>query len=211
MMTGQSLKTGLIVTGLVVLATIFGVLTAKYQQQQQNARPDIEGLLWPEPKILPPFTVVDHQNNIFTLADLHGKWSFLFFGYTHCPDICPITLAVMDRVHKQLDRAQNVQTVFISVDPERDTPARLGQYVTFFNPEFVGLGGSVEQIANLTGQIGVPYFLNKTDASENYLVDHSASLFLIDPQGRLVAIFSAPHDNGNITDRFNRIRQFIDG
>ena len=100
---------------------------------------------------------------------------------------------------------------FISVDPERDTPARLDQYVTYFNPEFIGLGGSVEQVASITGQVGVGYYLNKTDDTEHYLVDHSASLFLIDPEGRLVAIFSPPHNKRIIADRFNQIRQFIDG
>ena len=208
-MTAQSLKMGLVVSGLVVLATVLGVLAAMHQRQE--AEPDIPGLLWPDPKALTPFTAVDHGNNPFTLTDLHGKWSFLFFGFTHCPDICPVTLAAMDKVHKQLEQTQNVQTVFVSVDPERDTPARLDKYVTSFNPEFIGLGGSVEQIASLTGQIGLPYFLDKAKRQENYLVDHGTSLFLIDPQGRLVAIFSTPHESRSITDRFNRIRHFIDG
>lgn len=199
---------GLAVLILVVLATVLGVLVAL--NQRQEAEPDIPGLLWPEPKTLAAFAAVDHDNNPFTLADLQGKWSFLFFGFTHCPDICPVTLAVMDKVHKQLDQAQNVQTVFVSVDPERDTPARLTQYLASFNPEFIGVGGSVDQITGLTAQIGLPYFLDKTESEENYLVDHGASLFLVDPHGRLVAIFSAPHDNRDITDRFSRMRQFID-
>ena len=112
-MTGQSLKMGLLVSGLVILGTILGVFTARYQQQE--AEVSIEGLLWPKPKVLNPFTAVDNQNNPFALADLHGKWSFLFFGYTHCPDICPITLTVMNKVHKQLAQTtgkSDVQTVF---------------------------------------------------------------------------------------------------
>ena len=210
MMTTQSVKMGLAVAGLVVLAAVLGVLVTVHRQQQE-AQPGIPGLLWPEPKALAPFAVVSHENNPFTLADLQGKWSFLFFGFTHCPDICPVTLAVMDNVHRQLQQVQDVQTVFVSVDPERDSPARLDQYVTSFNPEFIGVGGSVEQVANLTGQVGLPYFVDKAGDEDNYLVDHGASLFLVDPQGRLVAIFSTPHDNRNITGRFNRIRQFIEG
>lgn len=199
----------LMVAGVVVLATVIGVLAAMLPRDKTE--PGIPGLLWPESKTLTAFATVDHTNNPFTLANLQGKWSFLFFGFTHCPDICPVTLAVMDKVHRQLEQAQHVQTVFVSVDPERDTPARLAQYVSSFNPSFIGLGGSAEQIANLTGQIGLPYFLDKTESEENYLVDHGASLFLVDPRGRLVAIFTTPHDNRNITDRFNRIRTFIDG
>ncbi len=208
MMTRQSVKMGLLVSGLVVLAAIIGVLAAMYQDKEPE--PTVPGLLWPGPKTLGPFSVIDHDNNPFTLADLRGKWSLLFFGFTHCPDICPVTLAIMDKTHSRLDQARDVQFVFVTVDPERDTSERMEQYLTSFNPEFVGLGGSAEQIAGLTGQVGLPYFRDKTQDEENYLVDHGASLFMIDPLGRLVGIFSAPHDALDVTDRFNRIREFIE-
>ena len=201
---------GLLVAGLVALAAILGVLAAM-QRQQQEAQPAIPGLLWPEPKSLAPFSAVDHENNPFTLADLRGKWSLLFFGFTHCPDICPVTLAVMDKAHSQLDQDRDVQFALVTVDPDRDTSERLEQYLSSFNPEFIGLGGSAEQIAGLTGQVGLPYFREKTQDEENYLINHGGSLFLIDPLGRLVGIFSAPHDALDIADRFNRIREFIDG
>ena len=209
-MTRQSVKMGLLVAGLVALAAILGVLAAM-QRQQQEAQPAIPGLLWPEPKSLAPFSAVDHENNPFTLADLRGKWSLLFFGFTHCPDICPVTLAVMDKAHSQLDQDRDVQFALVTVDPDRDTSERLEQYLSSFNPEFIGLGGSAEQIAGLTGQVGLPYFREKTQDEENYLINHGGSLFLIDPLGRLVGIFSAPHDALDIADRFNRIREFIDG
>lgn len=208
MMTRQSVKMGILVSGLVVLAAVIGVLAAMYQGQEPE--PTVPGLLWPGPKTLGAFSVIDHDNNPFTLADLRGKWSLLFFGFTHCPDICPVTLAVMDKTHSRLAQARDVQFVFVTVDPERDTPERMEQYLTSFNPEFVGLGGSAEQIAGLTGQVGLPYFRDKTQDEENYLVDHGASLFMIDPLGRLVGIFSAPHDALDVTDRFNRIREFIE-
>ena len=208
MMTRQSVKMGILVSGLVVLAAVIGVLAAMYQGQEPE--PTVPGLLWPGPKTLGAFSVIDHDNNPFTLADLRGKWSLLFFGFTHCPDICPVTLAVMDKTHSRLAQARDVQFVFVTVDPERDTSERMEQYLTSFNPEFVGLGGSAEQIAGLTGQVGLPYFRDKTQDEENYLVDHGASLFMIDPLGRLVGIFSAPHDALDVTDRFNRIREFIE-
>lgn len=208
-MASQSMKMGFLVSGLVVLAAVIGVLLAMHRQQE--AEPAIPGLLWPEPKSLGPFTTVDHENNPFTLADLRGKWSLLFFGFTHCPDICPATLAVMDKAHSRLDRPGDVQFVLVTVDPDRDTSERLEQYLSSFNPEFIGLGGSTEQIAGLTGQVGLPYFRDKTQNEENYLINHGGSLFLVDPLGRLAGIFSAPHDALDITDRFNRIREFIGG
>lgn len=200
---------GLLVCGLVVLATVLGALVAMYQRQ--GTPPDIPGLLWPEPKTIGDFSLIDHDNNPYGPADLHGKWSLLFFGFTYCPDICPVTLAVMDKAYSRLDPAREAQFVFVTVDPDRDTPERMQQYLTAFNPEFVGLGGSTEQVAGLTQQIGLPYFLDKTESREDYLVDHGASLFMLDPQGRLVGIFSAPHDEQDVADRFNRIRSFIDG
>lgn len=209
MMSRQSLKMGLLVSGLVVLATLLGVFAAAKRQQELN--PAIPGLLWPEPKPLGPFSVIDHENNPFTLADLHGKWSLFFFGFTHCPDICPVTLAVMDKARGRLEPAGDVQFIFVTVDPDRDTSGRMAQYLASFNPEFIGLGGSEEQVAGLTGQIGLPYFIDKTENEENYLVDHGASLFLVDPLGRLVGIFSAPHNALDVSDRFQRIREFIDG
>lgn len=207
-MERHSLKMGLLVSGLVVLATVLGALVAMYQQPQTP--PEIRGLLWPQPKTVGAFSLIDHDNNPYGPADLRGKWSLLFFGFTHCPDICPVTLAVMDNAYSRLDPARDVQFAFVTVDPDRDTPERMQQYLTAFNPEFVGLGGSTEQIAGLTKQIGLPYFLDKTESREDYLVDHGASLFMMDPQGRLVGIFSAPHEARDVAGRFNRIRAFIE-
>ena len=208
-MSKRSLATGLLVCGLVALATMMGVLVAKHQQP--DPPPVIAGLLWPQPKTLSSFTLIDQENNIFTLADLHGKWSLLFFGFTHCPGPCPTTLAVMKQVREELEQVQDLQFVFVTVDPARDTSARIKQYLASFHPEFIGLGGSTERLSALTEQIGLAYFLDQTESKENYLVDHSASLFLVDPQGRLVGIFSAPHEASSIVDRFDRIRTFIDG
>ena len=207
-MLSPSAKMGLLVAGVVLLAAALGVFVTI--QQPQQLQPTVPGLLWPEPKSLGAFALTDQNNEPFTVADLHGKWSLLFFGFTHCPDICPATLAVMDQAHPQFERDRDVQFVFVSVDPERDTPERLQQYLTSFNPEFVGLGGSSAQVAGLTGQIGLPYFVDKTAREDNYLVDHGASLFMIDPLGRLVGILPAPHDAAGVTNSFRRIRAFIE-
>ncbi len=190
-------------TALLLLGTGLGLFVAKRQQSETV----IEGLLWPNPKTLAPFAAVDHRQKPFTRDDLLGKWSFLFFGYTHCPDVCPTTLAIMNQASERLADAA-VQTVFVSVDPKRDTPARLAQYLAGFNPGFIGVGGSAEQAAQLARQIGVTYQLNEDGGVKGHF--HSASLFLIDPRGRFVALFSAPHDAADIVRRFRRIQQFID-
>ena len=199
-----------LIAATLLLSVAVGVI-ASWHQAQRDTR-GLEGALWHEPKALQDFAAIDNNNQRFGLSELRGKWSFLFFGYTHCPDICPITLAVMDQVHERLDdtavRART-QTIFISVDPRRDTPGRLRQYLAYFNPGFIGLSGSAEQVAGIADQIGAAYYVDETSDSQEYLVDHSGSLFLVDPGGRLVAKFSAPHDMQTIIDQFNRVRRVL--
>ena len=159
--------------------------------------PDINGLLWPNPKPLRQFGIMDHRGDFFTLNNLQGQWSFLFFGYTHCPDVCPLTMSLMKQFSQRLsDEHSDLkhQVIFVTVDPERDTQNVLKEYIEYFNPEFIGLGGTNAQVFGLTREIGVAFFLQEKDDDGNYLVDHSASIFMIDPQGRLSGILSAPHE-----------------
>ena len=97
----------------------------------------------------------------------------------------------------------------VSVDPERDTQEKLAQYVSYFNEDFIGLGGDMAMVDVLTKQIGVPYYHNKEEGVKNYLVDHSASIFLIDPKGRMVAKISPPHQKAAIIEQFSKIANFI--
>lgn len=174
----------------------------------------IEGLLWPQVKTLKDFALLDHQGQPFTLANFKGKWSLVFFGYTRCPDVCPTTLQVLQGVKKQLEThtaiAASTQFVFISVDGQRDAPAVLASYVKFFDPAFIGAMGMEEQIQSLTQQIGTVYMqIPDPNNKENYLIDHSASVFLIDPLGKMIGLFSAPHAVDTITTRYLAMRNFL--
>lgn len=198
---------------LAIVAVALALASYLLGQQRPESRPEIQGLLWPDPKTLEEFSLLDQHGHEFGLTRLKGKWSFIFFGYTYCPDICPITLAIMSEVRNRLnksDEINNLQTIFVSVDPERDSLQRLGEYTGYFNPEFIGLWGSEDELRSLTGQLGI--FFEKHQASESgeYLVDHTAAIFLIDPQGRLVAILSSPHDADTILSNYRRIRSFIE-
>jgi len=196
---------------LAILATSAGFyISLKQAQQSQQAVSTIEGLFWPNPKQLNTFSVIDHDGNDFGLNQMNGKWSFIFFGYSHCPDVCPVTMSVMNDSYKGLvNENDNLQVIFASVDPERDTTDKLSQYVSYFNPDFIGLGGNNKMINSLTGQIGVAYYLNNESQTDDYLVDHSASIFLIDPLGRMVGKFSPPHEKNNIIQQFTKIKNFI--
>ncbi|MEM6998453.1 MAG: SCO family protein, partial [Pseudomonadota bacterium] len=176
-----------------------------------DRKPNIEGLFWPNPKQIQEFDTTDQSGNTFNLNNLNEKWSFVFFGYTHCPDICPITMTVMNQVYTQLSTDyKNLQIIFVSVDPQRDTIEKLQQYVSYFNPDFYGLGGSSNKVDSLTKQIGVAYYLNNQNQAEGYLVDHTASIFIFDPKARLVGKLSAPHEAEKIKNQFIKIKEFID-
>jgi protein SCO1 len=210
MINTNVLRTIAIVCALIAFGAGVGIYTA--QRQQSQIPPQIEGLMWPEAKTLLPFSTIDQDGKEFGLQNLQGKWSFLFFGYTNCPDICPITLSIFNQVYENLgvEHANDTQMIFISVDPERDTSERLRDYVSYFNEDFIGLGGSVEQIKSLTGQLGIPYFPHEVSADGDYLVDHSASIFLINPEAQMIAVLSAPHQADDISSRFLKIKAFFE-
>lgn len=199
----------------MALIAVLGMGVGYYTSRDsaRNSNPGIQGLLWPNPKQLEPFTTVDDSGNAFGLDRLQGKWSFLFFGYTHCPDVCPITLTVFNQILQQLadeDKTGQVQMIFVTVDPARDTPQRLQEYVKYFNSRIIGLGGTDEQLISLAAQIGIVYLAGEQSPGGEYYVDHTASILLVDPRGRLVSVFSPPHEAGNIIARYRQIRSYIE-
>ena len=171
--------------------------------------------LFPDPKPLTAFALTDHQNQVFDPSRLKGKWTFLFFGFTHCPDICPTTLAVLARARENIAKnrvgAEDVQFVFVSVDPNRDTIGNLRQYVTHFDSAFLGVTGEDAQIGNLAGQLGAAYQVTITPGIENYPVNHTAAVFLVDPQARYHAVFTWPLDAKAISKRFELMRALEEG
>ena len=189
----------ILLAGLVaLLSTAAGVSLWRLQQAQPLAAYD-SLLVLPEPRALADFSLVDQDGAPFSLDRLRGRWSLLFFGFTRCPDICPSTLYDLQQVSRSLDdaaeSASTWQVVFVSVDPERDSPARLKEYVSWFDPHFLGVTGAPEQLAPLALRIGVAFRVEEHAAgNQDYAVDHSASVFLTDPQGRLHGVFPAPHD-----------------
>lgn len=130
------------------------------------------------------FKLTDHNGRPRTLADFRGKVVALFFGYVHCPDVCPTTLADMAQVKRLLGNdADKLQVLFVTVDPERDTPALLAQYVPAFEPSFLGLYGDAQTTAVIAKTFEVTY--QKQPTNSGYNVDHSAGTFLIDPAGKV--------------------------
>jgi protein SCO1/2 len=131
--------------------------------------------------------LIDHNGRSVTLASFKGKVVVLFFGYTHCPDVCPTTLSDMAQAMKLLrpEEEAKVQVIFASVDPERDTPEILKAYVPFFHPSFLGLYGTPEQVAQAAREFKIVYRKHVEPGASSYLVDHSAGSYVLDQTGRL--------------------------
>jgi protein SCO1/2 len=132
-----------------------------------------------------PFHLTDQNGKPFTQADLKGKWHLVFFGYTHCPDVCPTTLNELSLAIDKLDPQQrkNIGVVFVSVDPERDTPAVLKSYVESFDAPITGLSGSAAEVKQVAADYHV-YYAKHERADGGYDMDHSAVIYVMDPQGR---------------------------
>lgn len=135
------------------------------------------------------FELTSHQGKPFKLSDIHGKAGILFFGFTHCPDVCPNTLLEIQRLIVALeDQAEKIEVLFISVDPKRDTPKKLDSYVKYFNKNIIGLTGSEEQIAQVLKQYNASVKFSGDTDSDTYNVEHTANLFLVDKQGNIGSI-----------------------
>jgi len=150
----------------------------------------------PERRALAKFTLVDDAGNVFDTQSLEGRWSFVFFGFMHCPDICPTTLQELSLVKRAILAEgvpeQAFQVVFVSVDPERDKSEQLAEYVAYFDSGFKGVTGSIGQLTNLTRQLGAPFMLGENSGDDVYEVAHSSSVYLIDPAGQYAGVVRSP-------------------
>ena len=169
----------------IILATLVSGLAYNVLDQQAPLKTT---LVYPKPKLLDNFELIDHQGQSFTQERLKGKWSIVFFGYTFCPDICPTTMTSLAQVANQLPDAKQLQIIFISVDPERDSIKRLAEYIAFFHPDFIALTATDEILQLFSHNVGAMYL--KVATEDSYQMSHSGTLFLIDPEGQRYAIFS---------------------
>jgi protein SCO1 len=178
---------------------------------------ELKGILLPQTKPLQPFKLTDHNIKPFGLAGFKDRWSFLFFGYTQCPDICPTALgdlaAVFENLAQEHKVLANSQVVFISIDPERDSPESLKEYVGYFNPGFIGVTGEAEELQKFTRQLGATYMLSpKKDEDGDYQVFHTSAVFLINPKGEFHALFQPSMSNpDHITQSYLKIRKLYLG
>jgi protein SCO1/2 len=210
-MTSKKIPIGTI----VIFGFFLMVMVVTYVMTKPPERPaELEGVLRPDFKLLQPFKLTDHNNAVFDEQKLQGKWSFVFFGYTSCPDVCPATLYVLSSVHGLLvdeigKTPEDMQVLFISVDPARDTPEKLAEYVTYFNKDFISATAEKTEIDKLARQFGAGYIFEEEVAAGIYNVSHTSAIFLVDPFGRLAATFSQPHQPTTIVSLYKKIRTYF--
>ena len=203
---------------VAVVAALAGMWLARLQappvEPESRALALEHATVLPAARPLPAFELLDQQSRAFSPGQLAGRWSLVFFGFTNCPDVCPATLATLAAARRELaslPAAQQPDVVLVSVDPGRDTPERLAEYLAFFDPSFTGVTGDAAQIARLTEALGVAVIIGEADAQGRYTVDHSTTIFLVNPAGAVSAIFSAPHTPDGIAHDYRLILHHIGG
>ena len=182
----------------VAAVAVIAIATGAWLSYQLTAPP-------PQPRVatllpggvdLPEFALLDHTGSAVDQSVFDGYWDLVFFGFTHCPDICPMTLQVLANARAQM-AAEGLEPlpriVLVSVDPERDTPDKIAQYVGYFGDQNLGITGELAELRKLTGALGIWFEKSALD-DNNYAVNHSAAVLLIGPDGVYRAVFSAPHE-----------------
>lgn len=183
-----------LIAALIGGALIASILFMADVLRQPHDMPEIQGALMQTPRQLPDFRLTDHHGEPFTRENLKGQWHMVSYGFTHCPDICPVTLGVKAQVLKRLKERgsyEDLGLLFYSVDPERDTPERLSEYVTYFHPEMVGLtvtGAPEENHKPFEEGLGIIHDIPEDQGDEDYLVNHGVMIYLLNPDGNLRAI-----------------------
>ena len=189
---------------LMLSLILLGILATQSWLKPQHPNL-LTGSILPQPRQIANFNLLGEDGNAFTPANLKGHGTVLFAGYRYCPDVCPTTLITLKAVKAQLgEDAKRLRVLFLSIDPEHDTPAQLAAYVRKFDPDFHAVTGSAAQIQSLASNLGLMVF--KADSAQgSYQIDHTVRLIVIDPQGMLYANLSPPFSSDDLVKDFKTI------
>lgn len=207
-------KRGIYITvavALLFIAGILGMFIHGLNKPQILSDSELKAkgtFLFDKPRAFKAFNLLDYNKRPFTPENLQGKWTLIFFGFTYCPDICPTTMALMNRFYRQQLQGENgddLQIVMVSVDPGRDTPEKLLEYVRFFNPDFIGVTGEFLDLHRFATQLNIP-FSKAPGGGDNYLVEHSGNVAIINPKGHYVGFFRAPLELAKLNLGYESIR-----
>jgi len=212
----------LLFVALVFALTYFRITRNNAVTLSPEVLRETGALVYEEPVTLQAFSLMDHRGQAFTQEDLKGHWSLIFFGFTSCPDICPLTLTELSQFYSQLEEetpGDKPNVIMVSVDPGRDSTEKLAQYITSFHEDFIGLNGQYEDIAGVARQLFVahepppaqvaaadPHAGHAMPVSEDYLIDHSGNILIINPEGLYHGFFDAAIQDRELTLAYQSIR-----
>jgi len=188
-----------LVVMLVAVSLYVNKMTTKVHLSSEQLK-DMGLYLIEPPRNLGAFNLMDSAGKEFLPKDFEGKWNMLFFGFTFCPDICPITMSMLSRIEKGLDieNQEKIRIFLVTVDPDRDSPDQLKVYLENFSENFIGLTGGLDQIYNFATRVNAPFNPIKNNKESNYTVDHTGSIILINPEGNYAGFFRAPHNQDDV-------------
>ena len=184
---------------LIALSLYVNKMTTKVYLSNEQLK-DL-GLYLIEPaRDLGSFNLIDSNEKEFLPQDFEGKWNVLFFGFTFCPDICPITMRMLSRIEKEIDSQEldKIRIFLVTVDPDRDSPDQLKVYLENFSENFIGLTGGLDQIYNFATRVNAPFSPISNSKDPHYTVDHTGSIILINPEGNYAGFFRAPHNQDDV-------------
>ena len=207
----------LFIVAIVFFVAMIGVVYINKKESSASASPNalvqlkINGTVLPSPRVIADFNMAATNGTTFTKQILMGLWSLMFFGFTNCAFVCPVTLAEVNKMliilQKDLPANEVPQVVMVSVDPDRDTIPRFTSYLAQFNKSFIGLRGSMEQLNALAAQMDVTFskIVSSDGNPAHYTITHSAEVMLLDPNGNLRAFFSYPHQGAEMAQDYEHI------
>lgn len=194
-----------IIIAIALASMAAGYFVAQSSQPDTPAIDDSVIFVYPQTRKLAEVSLTDMHGQSITPADFKDDWWVLYFGFTFCPDACPMALANMKQIKTRLPENANIKFGLISVDPQRDTPDRLKEYVTFFHPEFYAATSDVDAIDALTASVNVVYAISGDQSKDDYSVDHSNFMVLLNPEGKHAGIISSPHDPEKIAAELTKL------
>ena len=199
----------LLILGLLALSVGFVISLFVFKHKSSITLAPKAATVFNTARTVDHFTLNNQQNQEFTEEKLRNHWTFMFFGFTRCNSICPATMGVLKQVYDKLPTSTKdpAQVVFVTVDPEYDTPEKLADYVTSFNENFVGVTGSQEQLSQLQHTLGIMAMPVSHSDDEN-MIEHSGSIIVIDPQGEFYALFTSPHDVDTIIGDYKNMTKY---
>jgi protein SCO1/2 len=180
----------------------------------EQGPPSVDALVYENAKPLSDFSLTDQHENTVTKQQFLGQWNLVFLGYTSCPDICPMTLAKLNNVYKNLAQDYPLQIWFVSVDPKRDTAQKRKLYIDYFNSDFLAVSGNHKDLFPFVRELGLIYAIRDSEEAD-YLVEHSGSVALVDPKGNVRAVFKPKFKQGSVplvdsTQLINEFKQIAD-